>query len=248
MLQSDQPLPKVAIFCDGWKFHASPAHNRIADDAQKRRDLRDAGNVVLGVTWEDLENEVRAPTWFSEPVAQVIKANTAAGLDGATVALASAGPVDQVVAWIDRPDPDQWRRLADWLPMFLVGQSPQAGVPDEADLGAVALSLVDGDSLGTDGLKAWSWRIGSVAVVARSKSETNVEVAVVLDDRDEVLGQEYRNQWREWLRTLEPAQPAESSHHGHVSIARWNQSRRNLDRRCRRPPRLGGRLRAGDRP
>ena len=37
LLSSNQGgLPNVAIFTDGWQYHASPAHNRIADDAQKR--------------------------------------------------------------------------------------------------------------------------------------------------------------------------------------------------------------------
>ena len=30
-------LPPVAIFTDGWRYHASPAHNRIADDAGNGR-------------------------------------------------------------------------------------------------------------------------------------------------------------------------------------------------------------------
>ena len=47
VLRSSQGgLPAVAIFTDGWLYHASPAHNRIADDARKRQDLRDSGVIV----------------------------------------------------------------------------------------------------------------------------------------------------------------------------------------------------------
>src|SRR5690348_17525432 len=43
VLRSSQgSLPVVAIFTDGWLYHASPAHNRIADDARKRQELRDS--------------------------------------------------------------------------------------------------------------------------------------------------------------------------------------------------------------
>ena len=55
MLRSSQgSLPAVAIFTDGWLYHASPAHNRIADDARKRQDLRDSGVIVLGITAQDV--------------------------------------------------------------------------------------------------------------------------------------------------------------------------------------------------
>ena len=50
VLRCDDPsVPRVAIFCDGWKFHASPMHNNLAEDARKRAELRDLGYVVLGL-------------------------------------------------------------------------------------------------------------------------------------------------------------------------------------------------------
>ena len=64
---NDTNVPDVAIFCDGWKYHASPAFNRLADDASKRRNLRDAGYVVLGLSWRDLEPEpADPPAWLND--------------------------------------------------------------------------------------------------------------------------------------------------------------------------------------
>ena len=73
LLSSSQGgLPEVAIFTDGWQYHASPAHNRIADDAQKRQDLRDGGAIVLGITARDVENAqigaADAPAWLRDDV------------------------------------------------------------------------------------------------------------------------------------------------------------------------------------
>src|SRR5690606_40948967 len=48
-------FPPTAIFTDGWRFHASPSVNRLADDARKRQVLRDAGFQVLAFTWDDLQ-------------------------------------------------------------------------------------------------------------------------------------------------------------------------------------------------
>lgn len=200
VLQCDQPLPKVAVFCDGWAFHASPAHNRIADDTHKRQVLRDAGNIVMAVTWEDLEHEVVPPSWWDAAVASVVRTNPAADLDSSTAELPKGSSIDQIVAWIDKPNPEQWQRLADWLPMFLVASATQCKVPEAADLGAATLGAIDGATFGESGATAWHWRNGAVALVARSRSMTDVDVALVVDDRTEVLGQEHRAQWRDWLR------------------------------------------------
>lgn len=199
LLQCDQPLPKVAIFCDGWAFHASPAHNRIADDAQKRRDLRDAGHMVMAVTWEDLEAEVAPPAWFDPGVADLLKVNPQADLDKKTVGLVSGSAIDQLVAWIDAPDPDQRQRLADWMPMFLFGRATQGKVPADVDPASVALEVLDGGALPADGLGAWAWRDGATVALARAASMTDVTLALVVDD-DTVLGPAHRKQWREWLR------------------------------------------------
>ena len=71
VLRSSQgSLPAVAIFTDGWLYHASPAHNRIADDARKRQELRDGGAIVLGITARDVEQArngtFEAPAWLNE--------------------------------------------------------------------------------------------------------------------------------------------------------------------------------------
>ncbi len=51
VLRSNDPgIPPVAIFTDGWTYHASPQHNRIADDAMKRNTLRVNDYAVIGLT------------------------------------------------------------------------------------------------------------------------------------------------------------------------------------------------------
>ena len=55
VLRCDDPdIPKVAIFTDGHRYHASLAHNVIAADAEKRAQLRAEGYVVLALTHADL--------------------------------------------------------------------------------------------------------------------------------------------------------------------------------------------------
>ena len=52
--RQDGPPLKVAVYLDGFNYHATEAHNRLADDAQKRRLLRSQGVVVWNITWDDV--------------------------------------------------------------------------------------------------------------------------------------------------------------------------------------------------
>ena len=75
MLETDDTaVPAVAIFTDGRTFHATVAHNRLADDAAKRQILRDTGRIVLAVTAADVqqaeEGTVTPPPWFAETTVQ----------------------------------------------------------------------------------------------------------------------------------------------------------------------------------
>ena len=78
---SDPTIRSMAIFTDGWTYHASPQHNIVGEDASKRNSLRTHGFVVLGLTEADLtpgstkapdygwvRHQVTSPLWRSPPV------------------------------------------------------------------------------------------------------------------------------------------------------------------------------------
>ncbi|UGY90764.1 DEAD/DEAH box helicase [Streptomyces gobiensis] len=50
-----EPL-RVAVYLDGYRYHASPECNRVADDAAKRTRLRAEGWHVFQLTWDDVES------------------------------------------------------------------------------------------------------------------------------------------------------------------------------------------------
>ena len=50
--RTDQDAPKVVVYLDGYKYHAAPDKNRIAEDADKRAGLRADGTVVFQFDWE----------------------------------------------------------------------------------------------------------------------------------------------------------------------------------------------------
>ena len=209
VLRSSQGnLPVVAIFTDGWLYHASPAHNRIADDARKRQELRDSGAIVLGVTARDVEQARNAadeaPGW--------LRADVIANLMGSGVTFRQQnveairrGPIHFLLTWIQNPDVEGLRALANYLPfMFATTAQHFSMAPTAALAHEAALRLLGADRITPSagvGTAAWWWSAGSVGCLIRT-SGSALEVALVIDDRTEKLADKEQAAagWREWLR------------------------------------------------
>ncbi|WP_068403108.1 DEAD/DEAH box helicase [Kribbia dieselivorans] len=203
---SDPAVPRIAVFCDGWKFHASPAINNIAADADKRQSLRDHDFVVIAVTWQDLEDAeagtVTPPIWFSDKQWTRVMSATRA-LKPGMVDLVRGGPIDHLTAWISNPDKDATSALAEALPLLLLGQGARGRSDGSRSLVACAKEFADTNRVPEEGDRSlWTWRSDTLTVVARNAHENGeaTEIAVVLDDRPDQLGQEHRQAWQDWLR------------------------------------------------
>ncbi len=203
-------LPAVAIFTDGWLYHASPAHNRIADDARKRQDLRDSGVIVLGVTAQDVaraeSGTFDAPAWLNDGViAELMRSG--ATFRPQNVEAIRRGPVDFLLAWIQNPDVDGHRGLANQLPFLFAPSARHFPIDATADLAReAALLLLDPDRVppaGDSGSVAWWWNAGSVGCLTRVRERDSPdEMALVVDDRTDHLADKDQaaDGWREWLR------------------------------------------------
>lgn len=199
---------KVAIFTDGWIYHASPSNNRIADDAAKREMLRNHGYNVVSVTHDDLV-ATSVPTWLNDAVIGILMQQRAGQL-GAGISLESAqehkdGPLGLLGGLITRPDDTARTQLANAVGLLLAVQAGAEGkrpLAPEDDLIDVASGVLDG---------TWTWSAGSDDVIhyhrehlvflARMRNEQPVEMALVLDDREQAVQEPHHaNGWREWLR------------------------------------------------
>jgi ATP-dependent helicase YprA (DUF1998 family) len=197
-------VPPTAIFTDGWLYHASPAYNRLADDAEKRRNLRDAGYQVIAVTNDDITGAALSSPALRPEVRQGLLQVSGDQLSGSTVDLMFGTAIDLLIAWIQNPQPEQRRRLADWLPVagiLSIGgpSAPRAAATDS--LANTALHAIDGTTE-TDGASdTIAWSFGTFGLAIRMTGQPNhAEVAVVLDDADTALHPDNRDAWREWLR------------------------------------------------
>jgi ATP-dependent helicase YprA (DUF1998 family) len=195
----DGPARAVALYSDGFAYHASPAHREtLADDARKRHGVRASGRLVWSMDWHDVESFRAAlmAEGFKQPPNRALltpvqdkvlkDVQHASGGELAPDALA-CNPLRSLMRYLADPEPEDWRRLArSAVAGAMAGQ--QAATVD----GALAFSgetlhgvRLDGklDTTGKEGANAERW---------------TVRLALA-DDEAAVEHTEHRDRWRDWL-------------------------------------------------
>ncbi|PWU54785.1 heavy metal resistance protein CzcA [Micromonospora sp. S4605] len=201
---NDMNVPAVAIFTDGRAYHATAAVNRLADDARKRANLRDSGLVVLGVTIQDVtaaENGAgSAPDWYSADLAGSLMNIPQFQAPPEAYKALGRGPVDWLLDWIFNPSPEAVRAVARAVPMFLSKKSQPVQVSETAALEEIGRAVLLNEHLPTGDRRVHVYRADALAIVVEMPPTMVVQVAAVLDDRDEVLDDAHAKAWRAWLR------------------------------------------------
>jgi len=196
-------IAPTAIFTDGWLYHASPAHNRLADDAEKRSNLRDAGYQVIAVTNDDVNDTSQvSPALRTDVQATLL---TAAGdqLSRGMVDLVFGTAIDLLVAWIQQPQREARQRLANWVPAMGLMGTMQSGIrsADTAPLTTLAVQALDGTVVRDPSGNTSVWAFGGFAFAIRMTGQPfSAEAVIVVDDNDAALHSDSRDGWREWLR------------------------------------------------
>lgn len=208
VLEANGGVPPVAIFTDGWAFHASPHHNRLADDAAKREKLRAEGYLVVSVTHDDI-NVGQTPDWWNDRMIGILM-QMPAGQPGAGISREAAaehkeGPLAQLGGLIARPADDARVRLGNALGLLLGVHASRGGrfaLAPEEDLLAVACTIMaEGTHEGAGTDDVMSYCRPHLAFLARLRANQPVETVLVLDDSDMAVEQpDHADAWREWLR------------------------------------------------
>lgn len=205
----------AAIYLDGREFHASLAHNRVGDDAAKRRGLREQGYLVYAVTSADLDAFEAAHR--EEPAESVLEGmwhpNIAAALqgrrvvDGDDLAYLTANPVDQLLALFQGTGRDPLKRVltVSQKLSLLLFQGQSSPVSPQA-LNEQALAILDtpsGEEPATPPqqptVPGFVRRTGPLVILGTMKDKDS-QLAVVLDDREEAVASPYfADAWRQWL-------------------------------------------------
>ncbi|WP_018801986.1 DEAD/DEAH box helicase [Salinispora arenicola] len=231
LLETDDGT-KVAIFLDGYAFHASPGNNEIAADAAKRGALRDEGTWVWQLTWDDVRS-------WAACVEQNISATAPQALLVKDQALATArehyfdttlkddpiagsfdvgltNPVEALLAFLERPDPQTWARRAVSL-LAGMARTGRGGPVDRQAVGPILRGLIADESAVPVARTKQAEAAGIVAtttagcrIVAFRDNRRRAEgrpdpmawsVFAYLDDRSEAIAQEadHRPRWAQWL-------------------------------------------------
>jgi ATP-dependent helicase YprA (DUF1998 family) len=195
-------VPPTAIFTDGWLYHASAGHNRLADDAEKRRNLRDAGYQVLAVTHHDVDDTPVSSAALNPGTEPQLRHMAGDQLSKTTTALVFGTAIDLLVAWVQNPAADARARLAAWLPaMGLASTVNVATRTDAGDLAALAVAAIDGGLQQHPSGNTVAFSFGGFGfAVHMPVGPDATEIAVVIDDDDHALGADAKDSWREWLR------------------------------------------------
>jgi hypothetical protein len=85
--------------------------------------------------------------------------------------------------------------------MLLIKAGPVGKVPLAEPLVRLVKEIHSGAELATAGEKtAWSWQHDTLTVLARNTHGRATEIAALIDDRFEHLGQQHKLAWQDWLR------------------------------------------------
>src|SRR6185437_12064356 len=113
----------VAVYLDGYAYHADPAKKRLADDADQRAQLRSDGTVVFQLNWDGASASASAESDSAGLVpwrpylgnAEAAARETYAQLGGDPAELPGhvwTAPVHTLFAFLTDPDGAAWSRRA----------------------------------------------------------------------------------------------------------------------------------------
>ncbi|MGW2293129.1 DEAD/DEAH box helicase [Streptomyces violaceorubidus] len=222
----DTPGPRVALYLDGYAYHATREHNRLADDAMKRTRLRAEGLRVFQLTYHDVKEwrqrikdtgyagaGAADPVWEPYGAAGQQRARdyydrVGRGLPGELSETVWVNPARLLLAYLRSPDPERWRRRAE---ASAAGLSGADGVRAAALTGEEAgeglrSALRGGMPAGSAGpvrLLCGPDASGCRLVLAADGRRTPPVWTglTVLDDGDTALADEpaHKRRWRAWL-------------------------------------------------
>ncbi|MFJ7967544.1 DEAD/DEAH box helicase [Streptomyces sp. NPDC096324] len=219
----DDDRRRVAVYLDGYRYHASPEHNRIASDADRRTRLRAGhGWQVFQLTWDD----VRAWTGDAKPPADPVWVpyqNTAQktasdihrrlhGDDPRDLTnFVWTNPVKTLIGYLTTPDQELWRRRTQSaLAGFAAVSATSRALADGPEIGHRIAEALNGKRLsgGQGAVQIMATQDGSgcpltVALDLRKGQAGAVWTALtVLDDSPEAPVRDenaHRRRWQAWL-------------------------------------------------
>jgi hypothetical protein len=218
----DGPPLRVAVYLDGYRYHASVDKNRIASDARKRMRLRADGMFVFQLTWDDVTNlagdhhadHAWQPYLGSAQHVARQRYQQLGGRGEELDELIWTNPMQTLLAFLGDPDADRWRLRGEAVLTGLLAHEPSRrelittnsdGAPERlraALHGKAVPASVEGMITVIRHVDGMGCRV-VVAVDRRDPSAPVLSGFTVLDDRTATIEADqetHRRRWTAWLR------------------------------------------------
>ncbi len=217
----DDKARDIAVFLDGYQFHASAENNNIADDARKRANIRSVeGMWVWAMKWDDVEafdkamsrdepgNVARQPLLSGAHRNAAKAAHRAAGgrIDYPTV---DQNPVELLLSYLSDPDDDEWEQLA--LSTVTGAGAGTMRPTDREGVGAFVGDVLAGrgsEVAASDDQSAMAGEfitdrglsVGLVLRIENLDAGQWTAIATLPDDDSSIADAGHRSRWYDWLQ------------------------------------------------
>ncbi|UUN29684.1 DEAD/DEAH box helicase [Streptomyces sp. FIT100] len=213
---------KVAVYLDGYRYHASSAHLTAEEDAAKRTRLRADGWQVFQLTWDDVQAWTGRSVPHADPVwkpypntaqktAMDVHRRMHAGDTRDLTRLVWANPVETLIGYLTDPDPGAWRRrVQSALAGFAAVSATSRALADGAETGRRISEALHGRRLagGQGAVQVMATRDASGCPLTitldlrRGQSGAVWTALTVLDDSPDTVASDetaHRRRWQAWL-------------------------------------------------
>ncbi|MER6590364.1 DEAD/DEAH box helicase [Micromonospora purpureochromogenes] len=212
----DASSPEVAVYLDGFKYHGSAQHNRLADDAEKRARLRAHNYLVFAANWDDVTswgNEGNPGKWApyagnGQQKARDLYRQIAPDADPDDLKrFVWTNPIDLLMQFLADPDLDLWQRRAEATLAGLLQQAREKTGAASGGIGNRILAALRGEPLPhpeQGGIALFRARDDAncpLTLIVDGRGGTRVWSALtVIDDSSAaVAGDGHKKRWASWL-------------------------------------------------
>src|SRR5690625_4910287 len=216
---SDQNIPNLAVFTDGFTYHATSRHNRVGDDAMKRDALRQSSEAIpWAITYQDVadfdrpeadhETGARAiHPWIDTTVLENFQ--QVYSFETKILRALEHGNMELLWAWIQHPVLQDWQQFANAAPGLTFAGNVTYGAVEQDVADAVRLTaqqtikhlkLVDAPNAMFWGRNMPHLTMLSAGGLAKPTAELR-SVLVLNDDTTAVTAPDYQASWQQWLRS-----------------------------------------------
>jgi ATP-dependent helicase YprA (DUF1998 family) len=215
---SDQNIPSLAVFTDGFTYHATSRHNRVGDDAMKRDALRQSSEAIpWAITYQDVadfdrpeedhETGARAiHPWIDTTVLENFQ--QVYSFETKILRALEHGNMELLWAWIQHPVLQDWQQFANAAPGLTFAGNVTYGAVEQDVADAVRLTAQQTNKhlKLDDAPNAMFWgrnmphlTMLSAGELAKPTAELR-SVLVLNDDTTAVTAPDYQASWQQWLR------------------------------------------------